>query len=108
MTFDPVAFASRGARSFQYDELKPPPASRTRAGSLPSATWKTSSCSAFVTLRVWTSTDEVGADVVVGVLDDGLLATVCAEHDPIDAARRTAEVSAIALRCRRIKCSAMT
>src|SRR4051794_31355756 len=103
MTFDPVAFANRGARSFQYDELNPPPASRTRAGSAPSTTWKTSSCSAFTTLRVSNATDAdalegadvppVGADVAGGV-----------EHA---VSSRAAEKIAIALRRRGFGCLAM-
>ncbi|GHH39157.1 hypothetical protein GCM10017774_30330 [Lentzea cavernae] len=84
MTFDPVARASRGARSFQYDELSPPPASSTSAGSFPSVTWKTTSCSAFVTLRVVVA----GA---LGAVDDVLLAASGVEHAASETASRIAE-----------------
>src|SRR3954471_18984334 len=101
MTFDPVAFANRGARPFQSDEPSPPPASSTRAGSLPSTTWKTSSCSAFTTLRVSDGADAdvlvAGADVLLDALGDGLLAAVGVAHAVSAAATRTAEESAIAL-----------
>jgi hypothetical protein len=69
-------------------------------------TWKTISCSAFVTLCVVSAA--AGEDALLVVPDGGLLAAVWVEHAAIDAARRTAELSAIALRPRRFKCSAMT